>query len=78
MVDYLPRRCLDNPYSNMHIKLRIFRSNVKSVLVYGLETWHVTKLNTNKIQTFVNGCLQRVLRLEWYGNRVADMWVGSE
>uniref|UniRef100_A0A0B7BQE7 DUF6451 domain-containing protein n=1 Tax=Arion vulgaris TaxID=1028688 RepID=A0A0B7BQE7_9EUPU len=59
-------------------KLKIFNSNVKSELLFGSETWRVTKLNTNKIQTFVNGCLQRVLRLEWYGNRVADMWVGSE
>uniref|UniRef100_A0A0B7BQN6 Uncharacterized protein n=1 Tax=Arion vulgaris TaxID=1028688 RepID=A0A0B7BQN6_9EUPU len=61
-----------------NVNLRIFSTIVKSVLLYGSETWRVTKLNTNKIQTFVNGCLQRVLRLEWYGNRVADMWVGSE
>ena len=56
-------------------KLRIFSSNVKSVLLYGAETWRVTKINTNKIQTFVNGCLRRILRLRWY-DRVTntDLW----
>ena len=38
-------------------KLRIFRSNVKSVLLYGSETWKVVKTTTTKLQTFVNRCL---------------------
>jgi len=38
-------------------KLRIFCSNVKSVLLYGSETWKEMKTNTSKLQTFVNRCL---------------------
>ena len=33
-------------------KIRIFNTNVKSVLLYGSETWSVTKTNTHKLQTF--------------------------
>jgi hypothetical protein len=35
-------------------KLHIFHSNVKSVLLYGSETWKVIKTTTSKLQTFVN------------------------
>ena len=41
-------------------KLRIFRSNVKSVLLYRSETWKVAKTTTSKFQTFVNCCLRRI------------------
>ena len=46
-------------------KIRIFNSNVKSVLLYGAETWRTTKANLHKIQTFVNTCLRRILRIHW-------------
>ena len=46
-------------------KLRIFNSNVKSVLLYGSETWRTTLEITKKIQTFINGCLRKILRIHW-------------
>ena len=47
-------------------KIRIFGTNVKSVLLYGSETWRVTqKKNTNKLQTFINKCLRNVLQIRW-------------
>jgi hypothetical protein len=46
-------------------KLRIFRSNVKLVLLYGSETWKVIKTANSKLQTFVNHCLQRILNINW-------------
>jgi len=46
-------------------KIRIFNTNVKSVLLYGSETWRVTKTNTKKLQTFVNSCLRRILGIRW-------------
>ena len=49
-----------------HTKLRIFDSNVKSVLLYGSETWRVIKNSSNKIQTFINKCLQRILNVKWF------------
>ena len=46
-------------------KLRIFRSNVKSVLLYGSETWKVAKTIISKLQVFVNRCLRRILNIHW-------------
>jgi len=44
-------------------KLRIF---VKSVLLYGAETWHLTKQKSSKIQSFINQCLRQILKIKWY------------
>ena len=46
-------------------KLRIFNSNVKSVLLYGSETWRMTKMTQRKIQVFINTCLRRIFRIRW-------------
>ena len=46
-------------------KLHIFRSNVKAVLLYGSETWKVTKITTSKLQVCVNRCLRRILNIHW-------------
>ena len=46
-------------------KLPIFNSNVKSVLLYGCETWRTTKTMLQKIQTFFNTCLRRIYKIRW-------------
>ncbi|KAG7301472.1 hypothetical protein JYU34_014438 [Plutella xylostella] len=46
-------------------KVRIFESNVKSVLLYGCETWFVRKDLSSKVQVFINKCLRRILRIYW-------------
>ena len=46
-------------------KLRNFCSNVKAVLLYGSETWKVTKITTSKLQVFANRCLRRILNIHW-------------
>nr|KAG5703695.1 hypothetical protein BaRGS_022984 [Batillaria attramentaria] len=46
-------------------KLRIFNSNVKSVLLYGCETWRTTKTMQQKIQIFLNTCLRRIFNIRW-------------
>ena len=46
-------------------KIRILNSNVKAVLLYGAETWRVSKTSTEKLQTFMNKCLRHVLKLRW-------------
>lgn len=48
-----------------NLKLRIFRTNVLSVLLYGCETWKVTSTIEARIQVFVNKCLRRILRVRW-------------
>ena len=50
---------------NIKTKLRVFNSNVKSVLLYGSETWRTTKKMLQKIQTFINSCLRRIYRISW-------------
>jgi len=46
-------------------KIRIFNARVKSVLLYGCETWLVTKDIQRKLQTFVNRYLRYILRIWW-------------
>lgn len=46
-------------------KLRILNSNVKSVLLYGAETWRTTKTSLRRIQTFYNTCLRRIFNIRW-------------
>ena len=46
-------------------KVCLFNSNVKWVLLYGAETWQKTKASMKKIQTFINQCLRRILRIHW-------------
>jgi len=46
-------------------KLHIFCSNVKSVLLYGSETWNEMKTTSSKLQTFVNRCLRWILNMHW-------------
>jgi hypothetical protein len=56
-------------------EIRIFNACVKSVLLYGCETWLVTNKIQRKIQTFVNRCLRYVLRI-WWTNIISnkDLW----
>ena len=46
-------------------KLRIFNSNVKSVLLYSSETWRETNTLINQVQVFINKCLWQILRIRW-------------
>ncbi|PFX23506.1 Retrovirus-related Pol polyprotein from type-2 retrotransposable element R2DM [Stylophora pistillata] len=46
-------------------KFRIFNTNVKAVLLYGSETWRTTNQTSQKLQTFVNKCLRRILKISW-------------
>jgi hypothetical protein len=48
-------------YLSTNTTIRLFNSNVKSVLLYGAETWRTTVNTTKKIQTFINNCLRRIL-----------------
>ena len=60
---------------SMRTKLRIFNSNVKSVLLYGCETWRTTQTMQQKIQTFFNTCLRRIYKIQWQEKiRNDDLW----
>ena len=60
---------------SMRTKLRIFNSNVKSVLLYRCETWWTTQTMQRKIQTFFNTCLRRIYKIQWQEKiRNEDLW----
>ncbi len=43
------------------------------------ETWRDTKASNNRIQTFVNRCLQHILRVRWQDKvRNEDLWKRAE
>jgi len=46
-------------------KIRMFNACVKSVLLYGCETWKHTQKITRRLQVFVNKCLRRLIKCFW-------------
>ncbi|VDO87014.1 unnamed protein product [Schistosoma margrebowiei] len=46
-------------------KVRIFNTNVNTVLLYGAETWRTTKAIIQKKQVFFNSCLRKILQIRW-------------
>ncbi|VDP73636.1 unnamed protein product [Schistosoma curassoni] len=48
-----------------NIKVRIFNTNVKSVLLYGAETWRTTTTIIKKVQIFINSYLRKILNIHW-------------
>ena len=44
-----------------------FMSNyyVKTILLYGAETWKTTKSLLQKLQVIINNCLRRILNIRW-------------
>ena len=46
-------------------KIRIFKSNVIAVLLYGCESWRMTKGDEAKLDTFQHKCLRRLLKIYW-------------
>lgn len=63
--------------NNIHLdlKIKIFNACVKSVLLYGCETWFVTNTIEAKLQAFVNRCLRNILGV-WWPNVISnkDLW----
>ena len=45
--------------------MKIFQSNVISVLLYGCETWKMTETDEQCLDTFVHKCLRRILKIFW-------------
>ncbi|GFS07345.1 hypothetical protein ElyMa_004728400 [Elysia marginata] len=57
------------------IKTRLYNSNVKSVLLYGCETWKATPGAIRKVQTFINGFMRGILRIKWHDRvRNEEVW----
>jgi hypothetical protein len=48
-----------------HLKIKLFNVCVKSVLLYGCETWFVTNNIMQNLQAFVNRCLRNIIGIWW-------------
>ena len=46
-------------------KLRIFQSNVLSILLYGCEAWKMTEADEHRLDVFFHKCLRRILKIYW-------------
>jgi len=46
-------------------KTTLYKTLVLSVLMYGSETWKLTKEEERKIDTFQSKCLRRIMRIRW-------------
>ena len=46
-------------------KLRIYTSNVNSILLYGAECWRTTKYDFDKLASFHNSCLRKICKIFW-------------
>ena len=46
-------------------KLRVLGSNVKVVLLYGSETWRLTKRLEQELREFINKSPRNILRMWW-------------
>ena len=53
------------------LKVQIFNSNIKPVLLYGCETWKVTNIITRRLQVFANRCLRKILGI-YYPNTITN------
>jgi hypothetical protein len=46
-------------------KVKMCNCTIKSVLLYDAETWKVDKETTQKLQTFINKSLKKILKIHW-------------
>ena len=54
-----------NSQLSINTKLRIFRSSVLAVLLYGCETWQMIKSDETKLNVFLHKYLRRILKFYW-------------
>ena len=50
---------------NRKTKTSLFKSLVLTVLLYGCETWKLTKGEEGKLDSFQNKCLRRIFKIRW-------------
>ena len=58
-------------------KIRLFKTLVRPVLLYGCKTWKIIKADERKLNSFQCQCLGRILRIRWQqriiNKRVVEM-----
>ena len=63
-------------------KIRLFKTLVRPVLLYGCVTWKITKTDRRKLNSFQSQCLRRILKIRWQqrtkNNRVAEKQISMK
>ncbi|PIK43013.1 hypothetical protein BSL78_20130 [Apostichopus japonicus] len=59
------RRIWTNGAIGRKTKLTLFKTLVRSVLLYGSEAWKVTKREEQKLDAFQFKCIRRILKIPW-------------
>ena len=49
----------------MRTKIRLYKTLIKPVLIYGCETWKMNEGDAKKIDVFQNRCLRRIMKVIW-------------
>ena len=62
---WLSGKVWDNPKLTKRTNSAVYRSCVCSTLLYGSETWTLTTIQENKINTFQQRSLRCILRIKW-------------
>ncbi|VDO72730.1 unnamed protein product [Schistosoma margrebowiei] len=59
---------------SINIKVTIFNTNVKALLLYGAETWRTTTTIIKKVQVFINICLLKTLNVRcWFDTIINNL-----
>ena len=55
-------------------KIRLFKTLIRPVLLYGCETWKITKAGERKLNSFQFQCLRRIMTITWQ-QRMTNKWL---
>ena len=50
---------------NLKTKARVYQATIRSVLLYGCETWPLREEDIRRLEVFDHWCLRRILRINW-------------
>jgi len=62
---YRMRRIWGTSEIGRKTKVQLFKTIVRSVLMYGCEAWKLTKTEAKKLDGFQYKCMKRILRIRW-------------
>ena len=51
---------------SVHTKVRLYKTLVRSILIYGCESWYRTVTSDSKLLAFENKALRRILGIKWH------------
>ena len=63
---------------SMKTKIRLLNSMVKSILMYGCESWTITDKIWKKIEAFEMKCYRRLLGITWKDKTLQQLCLGQD